>query len=90
MSKHLLVWESKTNKVKQVCEVSPTARKLLKIKINLRKIMEEKESELSKKTQANLKGTKKTKKKSKKLSKTSKYFDFYDDIKAGCHKIVDW
>ena len=52
--------------------------------------MEEKETELSKKTQTNLKGTKKTKKKSKKLSKTSKYFDFYDDIKAGCHKIVDW
>ena len=36
------------------------------------------------------KAEKKTKKKSKKLSKTSKYFDFYDDIKAGCHKIVDW
>ena len=52
--------------------------------------MEEKEIELSKKTQNNLKRNKKTNKKSKKLSKTSKYFDFYDDIKAGCHKIVDW
>ena len=52
--------------------------------------MEEKETELSKKTQNNIKRASKTKKKSKKLSKTSKYFDFYDDIKAGCHKIVDW
>ena len=52
--------------------------------------MEEKETELSKKTQSNLKRNTKTKKQSKKLSKTSKYFDFYDDIKAGCHKIVDW
>lgn len=30
------------------------------------------------------------KKKIKKLSERSKYFDFYDDIKSGCHKIVDW
>ena len=52
--------------------------------------MEEKEVELAKKTQNQIKRTIKPKKKSKKLSKTSKYFDFYDDIKAGCHKIVDW
>ena len=52
--------------------------------------MEEKENELAKKTQNQIKRNAKTKKKSKKLSKTSKYFDFYDDIKAGCHKIVDW
>ena len=52
--------------------------------------MEEKEVELAKKTQNQIKRTTKSKKKSKKLSKTSKYFDFYDDIKAGCHKIVDW
>ena len=32
----------------------------------------------------------KNKKKIKKQSQTSRYFDFYDDIKAGCHKIVDW
>ena len=25
-----------------------------------------------------------------KMSKNSKYFDFYDDIKSPCHKIVDW
>ena len=80
MSKLSWVWESKT----------VNTEKSLKINFNLRKIMEEKESELSKKTQSNLKGNKKTKKKSKKLSKTSNYFDFYDDIKAGCHKIVDW
>ena len=43
--------------------------------------MEEKESELSKKTQSNIKRNMKKQKKSKKLSKTSKYFDFYDDIK---------
>ena len=30
------------------------------------------------------------KKKIKKLSERSRYFDFYDDIKSGCHKIVDW
>ena len=30
------------------------------------------------------------KKKVKKLSERSKYFDFYDDVKAGCHKIIDW
>ena len=29
-------------------------------------------------------------KKPQKLSKTSRYFDFYDDIKSSCHKIVDW
>ena len=32
----------------------------------------------------------KNKKKIKKLSKTSKYFEFYDDVKAGCHKVIDW
>ena len=30
------------------------------------------------------------KKKIKKLSERLKYFDFYDDVKAGCHKIIDW
>lgn len=52
--------------------------------------MEEKETELSKNTQSNIKRDIKKQKKSKKLSKTSKYFDFYDDIKAGCHKVIDW
>ena len=33
---------------------------------------------------------KKNKKKIKKLSESSKYFDFYDDVKAGCHKVIDW
>lgn len=33
---------------------------------------------------------KKIKKKTNKLSKNTKYFDFYDDIKASCHKITDW
>ena len=32
----------------------------------------------------------KNKKKTKKMSQTSKYFDFYDDIKSGCHKVFDW
>ncbi len=32
----------------------------------------------------------KNKKKVKKLSENSRYFDFYDDVKSGCHKIVDW
>ena len=52
--------------------------------------MEEKQNELAKKTQNQIKRNTKNKKKSKKLSKTSKYFEFYDDIKSGCHKIVDW
>ena len=42
------------------------------------------------KTQKSVKNSVKKQKKSKKLSETSKYFDFYDDIKSGCHKIVDW
>lgn len=42
------------------------------------------------KTQNDSKIAAKTKKKSKKLSKNTKYFDFYDDIKSSCHKIVDW
>lgn len=45
---------------------------------------------IQEKTQNNAKIIKKDKKKPKKLSKISKYFDFYDDIKSGCHKIVDW
>lgn len=32
----------------------------------------------------------KNKQKSKKLSNNSRYFDFYDDIKSGCQKRVDW
>ena len=50
----------------------------------------EKENEYSKNTKKLIKNNSKTKKKSKRLSKSSKYFDFYDDIKSGCHKIVDW
>ena len=45
------------------------------------------------KTQNNkktIKKSEKNKKKTKKLSKTSRYFDFYDDVKAGCHKVIDW
>lgn len=42
------------------------------------------------KTQNEIKNNKKTKKNVKKLSQNTKYFDFYDDIKSGCHKIVDW
>lgn len=49
--------------------------------------------ELDKKLQncnKNIKKDAKNKKKVKKLSERSKYFDFYDDVKAGCHKIIDW
>lgn len=42
------------------------------------------------KKQTTRKITQKKDKKPQKLSKTSRYFDFYDDIKASCHKIVDW
>ena len=42
------------------------------------------------KTQNEIKKNKKPKKNFKKLSQNTKYFDFYDDIKSGCHKIVDW
>lgn len=41
-------------------------------------------------TQKPVKKNLKKQKKTKKLSNTSKYFDFYDDIKSSCHKIVDW
>ena len=47
----------------------------------------------NKKTQNDKKTEKKpikNKKKIKKLSQTSKYFEFYDDVKAGCHKVIDW
>lgn len=47
----------------------------------------------NKKTQNNKNNSKKTlknKNKSKNLAQNSKYFDFYDDIKVGGHKIVDW
>lgn len=37
-----------------------------------------------------VKKTDKNKKKIKKLSQNSRYFDFYDDVKAGCHKVIDW
>lgn len=49
--------------------------------------MEEENKQKTQKTENNIK---KTKKNAKKLSQNTKYFDFYDDIKAGCHKIVDW
>lgn len=52
--------------------------------------MENKEEIKQEKTQIKSKNTAKTKKKSQKLSKNSRYFDFYDDIKSGCQKIVDW
>ena len=47
----------------------------------------------NKKTQNTKKITKKcdkNKKKIKKLSEKSKYFDFYDDVKSGCNKVIDW
>lgn len=53
--------------------------------------MEEKQEKIiQEKTQNSFKNIKKTKKKPQKLSKSSKYFDFYDDVKSSCHKIVDW
>ena len=42
------------------------------------------------KTQKHQKNKQKKDKKPQKLSKISRYFDFYDDIKSSCHKIVDW
>ena len=37
-----------------------------------------------------IKKSDKNKKKTKKLSQNSRYFDFYDDVKSGCHKVYDW
>lgn len=37
-----------------------------------------------------IKKSDKNKKKTKKLSESSRYFDFYDDVKSGCQKIIDW
>ena len=33
---------------------------------------------------------KKLKKKSQLKKDKENYFNYYDDIKAGCHKVVDW
>ena len=52
--------------------------------------MENEEKEKTQIVKNNPKKPSKNKKKTKKLSETSRYFDFYDDVKAGCHKIVDW
>lgn len=53
--------------------------------------MEEKqENKSQEKTQNSSKIAVKSKKKPQKLSKNTKYFDFYDDVKSSCHKIVDW
>ncbi len=41
-------------------------------------------------TQEKLKKIKKNKEKSKYNRDKSKYFDFYDDIKHGSHKVIDW
>lgn len=40
--------------------------------------------------QEKLKKIKKNKQKSKYNRDKSKYFDFYDDIKHGSHKVIDW
>ena len=37
-----------------------------------------------------IKKSEKNKKKVKKLSENTRYFDFYDDVKSGCQKIIDW
>ena len=52
--------------------------------------MENEEKEKTQIVKNNSQKSSKNKKKIKKLSETSRYFDFYDDVKAGCHKIVDW
>ena len=49
--------------------------------------MENKKTQNQKKI---IKKSEKNKKKPKKLSEKSKYFDFYDDIKSGCNKVIDW
>lgn len=51
---------------------------------------EEKEIKKTQNINAVAQNKQKNKKKTTKLSKKSKYFDFYDDIKSSCHKIVDW
>lgn len=56
----------------------------------MEKTTENKEEIKTEKTQNIIKKSAKNKKKSSKLSKNSRYFDFYDDIKSGCQKIVDW
>lgn len=46
--------------------------------------------EENKKTQNKLKQNKKLKQKQKTKSDKEKYFAYYDDIKVGSHKVVDW
>ena len=50
--------------------------------------MEEKEKTQKDKEKA--KKIKKIKEKSKYNREKSKYFDYYDDIKHGSHKVIDW
>lgn len=52
--------------------------------------MEEITKNINKKTQNSANTNKKRRKTAQKLSKNTKYFEFYDDIKSSCHKIVDW
>lgn len=52
--------------------------------------MEENQSKKTQNTASVSKNKTKSKRKTKKLSQNTKYFDYYDDIKASCHKIIDW
>ena len=48
------------------------------------------EKEKTQNNQKVIKKSDKNKKKIKKQSQISRYFDFYDDVKAGCNKVIDW
>ena len=48
------------------------------------------ENKKTQKIEKNIKKINKKKKNTKKLSEKSRYFDFYDDVKSGCQKVIDW
>jgi hypothetical protein len=68
---------------------------MIKINIDLVKIMEDNKSTLQEKTfeerqKEKQKQLLKKKQKQKYNKDKERYFNYYDDIKVGSHKIVDW
>ncbi len=48
------------------------------------------EKQKTQKEQEKVKKMQKNKQKSKYNREKSKYFDYYDDVKHGSHKVIDW
>ena len=48
------------------------------------------ENQKTQNKQKNIKNCARNKQKSKISAEKSKYFEFYDDIKSGSNKVIDW